>query len=179
MTWEEQIFDLLDSLEARAQLAFSAEREAEIADRLRAEYRTVTWTSRLHASVGTEVLFSVQGIGPLRGGLARVGAGWCLVEEDTRSWLVFADAIVSATGLSPRSVPDAALSAVQRLGPGSPLRLLADDRTDVLLRLRDGAAQRGRIGRVGADLVELSTESGTDLLIPWSGLAAVRSMDPR
>ena len=55
MAWEDELFALLDDLEPQAEAAYDAEREAELADRSRAEYAAVTLASRLMASVGRPV----------------------------------------------------------------------------------------------------------------------------
>ena len=52
MVWDERLFDLLDDLEGQAEALYAAERDAELADRSRAEYASVTLESRLMASTG-------------------------------------------------------------------------------------------------------------------------------
>ena len=42
MAWEEELFALLDDLEQQAEALYDAERDAELADRSRAEYQQVT-----------------------------------------------------------------------------------------------------------------------------------------
>src|SRR6185436_16834930 len=65
--WDERLFDLLDDLEGQAEALYAAERDAELADRSRAEYAGVTLAGRLMASVGRDVLLDVDGTGPVRG----------------------------------------------------------------------------------------------------------------
>ena len=55
MSWEHDLFALLDDLEGQAAAAWEADREAELADRARTEYGTVTLASRLMASRGRDV----------------------------------------------------------------------------------------------------------------------------
>lgn len=180
MSWEEQMFDLFDDLEAQAEVEFAAERAYEVADRMRAEYRAVTFMSRLHASLGHEVGLTVRGVGSLRGRIARTGDGWLLLAEGPRSWLVLADAVTLVVGAAPASVPTRALPTVQRLSPASPLRRLAEEYLPVVLHTTDAATHRGRVGRVGADFVELGPENGLangpPMLIPWTALSAVQSL---
>ena len=55
MTWEEQLFSLLDDLEQQAEALYDSERDVELADRSRAEYAHVSLASRLMASLDDEV----------------------------------------------------------------------------------------------------------------------------
>ena len=100
MGWDERLFDLLDDLEGQAEALYAAERDAELADRSRAEYAAVTLAGRLMASVGRDVLLDVDGTGPVRGELRRVGTGWCLVSGDAGDWLVPLAAITAVLALS-------------------------------------------------------------------------------
>ena len=50
MSWEHDLFALLDDLERQAAALYEADREAELADRAAAEYGAVTLASRLMAS---------------------------------------------------------------------------------------------------------------------------------
>ena len=144
MGWDERLFDLLDDLEGQAEAMYAAERDAELADRSRAEYAGVTLAGRLMASVGRDVLLDVEGTGPVRGELRRVGTGWCLVSGEAGDWLLTVDAIVAAEGVSDRAVPEVAWSSVARLGLGSALRRLADEGTRVRGGHAGGRAPRGR-----------------------------------
>ena len=91
MGWDERLFDLLDDLEGQAEALYAAERDAELADRSRAEYAGVTLAGRLMASVGRDVLLDLDGTGPVRGELRRVGTGWCLVSGDAATgWSLWA-----------------------------------------------------------------------------------------
>ena len=72
MAWEEELFAVLDDLEQQAEALYDAERGLELADRSRSEYQQVTLASRLMASVGSEVVLDVRGVGAVGGVL---GAG--------------------------------------------------------------------------------------------------------
>ena len=96
--WDERLFDLLDDLEGQAEALYAVEREAELADRSRAEYAAVTLASRLMASAGDEVALDLAGVGRVAGALQRIGTGWCLVRADGSDWLVLLDAVVSVDG---------------------------------------------------------------------------------
>jgi len=171
---EEQLFRVLEDLEAHAGTEFAAERAAEVADRVRAEYREVTLTSRLHASVGLELACRVEGVGMLVGELLATGPDWCEVAAAGRTWLVGAGAVLLVRGASERSVPDAALRVSDRLGWASRVRRLADAEVEVLVHLRDGSQHRVRVLRVGADFVEVREETGQVLLVAWRAVAALR-----
>ena len=150
MGWDERLFDLLDDLEGQAEALYAAERDAELADRSRAEYAAVTLAGRLMASVGRDVLLDVDGTGPVRGELRRVGTGWCLVSGDAGDWLVPLGAIMAAQGVSDRAVPEVAWSA------------------EVVLT------------RVGKDFVEAETaaDPGQRLLVALTSIGAVQSREP-
>ena len=178
MSWEKRVLDLFDDLEQQAEGLALAERDAAVAELGRAEYAEVELLSRLHASVGHLVQLHVQGLGPLRGNLRRVGAGWCMLATEppaTTETVVSTPALLSARGLSPRAVPEAARGPLARLGLGSVLRRMAEEPEDVVLALRDGEARRGLLRRVGADFVELAGADGSTEVVPFSAVAAVRA----
>ena len=68
MSWEHDLFALLDDLEGQAAAAWEVDREAELADRARTEYRAVTLASRLMASRGRDVALDLPHVGRSRGG---------------------------------------------------------------------------------------------------------------
>src|SRR3546814_11699959 len=125
MTWERELFDCLDDLEAQAEGAFAEEREFEILDRARGEYASVGLVERLMASVGGQVGFHLPGVGHLEGRLARVADGWCLLESGGHEWKVRLDAIELARGLSAPPVPPAAWPVTAQLGFGPAGRRVA------------------------------------------------------
>lgn len=177
MSWETDLFALFDDLEGQAQAAFEVDRDAELADRSRAEYAGVTLASRLMASLDTRVEITVRSVGRISGELARVGQGWCLVAGNNQDWIVPLAAITLVHGASDRSVPEVAWSAVARLGLGSALRRLADAEERCVVHLVDGSSHEGQVSRVGADFVELAVATGGRLLAPYDGLVAVQSRD--
>ena len=180
MGWDERLFDLLDDLEGQAEALYAAERDAELADRSRAEYASVTLAGRLMASVGRDVLLDVDGTGPVRGELRRLGTGWCLVSGDAGDWLLPLDAIVAAQGASDRAVPEVAWSTVSRLGLGSALRRLADEGAPCVVATRGGARHEVVLTRVGKDFVEAATvaEPAHGLLLALASIGAVQSREP-
>ena len=177
MTWEEELFAVLDDLEQQAEALYDAERDAELADRSRAEYQQVTLASRLMASVGTPLRLDVTGVGTVSGTLDRVGAGWCLLSGHAQDWVLRLEAVAAVHGASDRSLPEVAWSPVARLGLGSALRRLADAGERCVLHLLDGTAHDALLRRVGADFVEAGVGGGRTVLVAFSALAAVQSRD--
>ena len=175
--WDERLFDLLDDLEGQAEALYAVEREAELADRSRAEYAAVTLAGRLMASAGGEVALELAGVGRVAGTLQRIGTGWCLVRAGGSHWLVLLDAVVSVSGASDRSVPEVAWSPLARLGPGAMLRRLAEEAAPSVVHTRDGGRRLVSLTRVGRDFVEGVDDAGRGLLLPLSTLAAVQSRD--
>lgn len=175
VTWEERLFAVLDDLEQQAAGLYAVDRAAELADRSRSEYATVTLASRLMASVAHELVLTVAGIGQVGGELQRLGAGWALLHGPGGDWVVPLDAIAAVRGASPRSVPEVAWSPLTRLGLGSALRTLSDAGERCLVHLRDGTRWDGRMLRVGADFAELEVAQGRVELVSFGALAAVQS----
>lgn len=153
---------------------FADEREAELADRSRAEYSAVTLTGRLMASVGQPVEFDVRGVGPVRGTLARVARTWCLVGGHGQEWFLPRQGIAAVTGASPRAVPEVAWSPLSALGLGSALRRIADARERCLVHTLDGDRFDVVLRRVGADFVEAATGEQRTLLLVLDTVAAVQ-----
>jgi hypothetical protein len=177
--WDEGLFDLLDDLEGQAEALYAAERDAELADRSRAEYATVSLESRLMASTGRQLILDVAGAGRVRGELRRVGAGWCLVTGDGRDCLVPTAAVESVQGLSERAVPEVAWSPVARLGLGSALRRLADQGVSCVLVTRSGAPHDVVLLRVGRDFVEAEADGDPPrrVVLATAAIGVVRSRD--
>lgn len=181
MSWEHELFALFDDLEAQAAAAWEADREAELADRARTEYASVTLASRLMASRGRTVAIELPHVGRLEGRLDRVGESWCLLNDRAQDWIVPLRSVVGVRGASPRSVPEVAWSPVDRLGLRAALRRLSDARARCLLHLGDGSRHEAYVERVGADFLECRTagEAAGDglLLVPYDALVAVQSRE--
>jgi hypothetical protein len=174
MSWEKHFFELFDDLEQQAEGMFQAERAAEVADRSRAEYGSVTLASRLMASLGTDVVLRIQGIGVLQGTVRRVAADWCLLVAGMQEWIVRLAAVDQVRGASDRSMAEAAWSPVAKLGFASVLRHLSEGHTSCLLCLVDGTRHETHILRVGQDFVEANIGANATALFPLSGIAAVQ-----
>lgn len=177
MSWEHDLFALLDDLEGQAAAAWEADREAELADRARTEYGTVTLASRLMASRGHEVALDLPHVGRVEGRLDRVGEEWCLLGGPRQDWIVPLRVVTAVRGASDRSVPEVAWSPIERLGLRAALRRLADAGARCLLHLADGARHEAYVHRVGADFLEARDSADGMLLVPYAGLVAVQSRE--
>lgn len=176
MTWEQQLLDLFDDLEQRAEGLALTRRDAEVAELARAEYAEVELDSRLHASVGRAVELRVLAIGPVRGRLAGAGAGWCLVATEAHSaeWVVATDAVLGYKGLADGARPEHLRPVTARLGLGSVLRRLSEQRDPVVVVSRDGDRRSGTVARVGADFLELVPADGGAEVLPLGAVVALR-----
>ena len=175
LNWEEHLFSVLDDLEQQAEALYDAERDLDLADRSRSEYAQVTLASRLMASLDTDLILELRGVGRVAGTLQRVGSGWCLLHSAGLDWIIRAGAITLVQDASPRSVPEVAWSPVTRLGLGSALRRLADAGERCLVHRVDGGRYDVVLTRVGQDFVEGTDESGRTILVAFSGLSAIQS----
>lgn len=175
MSWDEELFAVLDDLEQQAEALYAAERDAELADRTRAEYGSVTLASRLMASLDAELTLGVLGVGRLTGTLWRVSKGWVLLSSAGSEWIVPLPSVTSVGGASPRSVPEVAWSPITRLGLGSAVRRLSEAAERCVVHLVDGTVHEARVARVGADFAELAIGDDRVDLVAFSALAAIRS----
>ena len=183
MRWDELFADLEGQLAAQQ---VAAERGSEVADRTRSEQSGLTFLDRARASRGAVVRLRVSGMGEVAGVLTEVGAQWLLLAEpSSREALVPLHAVLSADGFGARSAsPGSAGRVFARLGLGTALRRLAQDRAVVTVWLCDGSTVSGTIDRVGADFLELSAYGAGELprraaqtgsrTVPVSALAVVR-----
>jgi hypothetical protein len=174
MSWELELFAVLDDLEGQASALWEAEREAELVDRARTEYAAVTLASRLMASRGRTVALDLPHLGRIEGSLDRVGDGWCLLGGAGQDWIVPLPAVTAVHGAAERSVPEVAWSPVDRLGLRAALRRVADAGSRCLLHLRDGSRHEARVERVGADFLEVRDTAGGTLLVPYAALVALQ-----
>ncbi len=75
MGWDDELTSLFADLERQAEALYDEQRAAELADRSRAEYASVSLASRLMASLEHEVALDVDGVGSVTGRLERMGEG--------------------------------------------------------------------------------------------------------
>lgn len=177
MSWEHELFALFDDLEGQAAAAWEVDREAELADRARSEYGSVTLASRLMASRGEAVTIDLPHVGRVEGRLERVGEGWVLVSGRGQDWIVPLRPVLTVRGVSARSVPEVAWSPVDRLGLRAALRRLSDAAARCVVHLVDGSRHEAYVVRVGADFLEARDAAGGELLVPYAALVAVQSRD--
>lgn len=176
MSWDEDLFALFDELEQQASALYAADRDAEIADRSRAEYGQVTLASRLMASVDSELTVTITGIGPVAGTLQRVTEDWLLLTSRGQDWVVRSPALQSAESVSVRAVPEVAWSPLARIGFGSALRRIAESGERCVVWLTDGTQLDGTVRRVGQDFCEVVTgEQRRTVLASFAAVAAVQS----
>jgi len=102
MRWERLFADL----EAEAAEMEARARDAEIAERTRAEIAAVRWLQRLRGATGTTVSLAMAGAGPLSGRVRYVGPDWVLVDVVGQDVLVPAAAVLGVTGLGTAAPPD-------------------------------------------------------------------------
>jgi hypothetical protein len=174
--WERAVLELFDDLEQQAEGLALAQRDADVAELARAEYAGVDLTSRLHASVDATVELQVQGAGPVRGRLGRVGNGWCLVVASPPGGVdtvVSLSALVGARGLLAGARPEPLRGVAGRLGIGSVVRRLAEEGGRVTVVRTDGELRAGVLARVGADFLELADEGRLEL-VPFAAVALLR-----
>lgn len=187
MTWEADLLALWDDLEQQAEGLALRQRDAEVAELARSEYAAVDLAGRLAASTGVDVELVVETVGVVRGRLARMGSGWCLVVAEgpgpgapAVEWVVNSDFVVSARGLTDRVRPAELRAVTTRLALPSVLRRTAEARRSVILARRDGERLSGRLGRVGADFVEVAVDSVAAQrrleVVPIAAVVAVRSV---
>ncbi len=178
-TWERSVLALLDDLEQQAEGLHLRERDLEVADRVEAEYATVTAAARWHASVGLDLRLRLLGGRQVTGRLARAGEDWLLVADQGSQWVVPCAAVLGAAGVSPRAAAPESWSVVDKLGLRSVLRGVARSGGECVVHGRDGQQVTGRLGRVGADFVELHVADGTTHLVPTAAVAAVQQRGAR
>jgi hypothetical protein len=149
---------LFDDLEAQAEAYDAAEFEAEVSERVRYEVGQLRLIDRLRAAVDHQIDVGCQGVGRVRGRLARVGADWLLLAERAdRQAMVPSAAITSIGGLGAMSaVPGSEGKVAARLDFRRALRGVARDRSAVQTQLVDGSVVIGTLDRVGADFIEVA-----------------------
>jgi hypothetical protein len=184
VTWERQLLALFDDLEQQAEGLALAERDVAVEELSRAGYAEVDLAARLHASIGARLVLAVVGVGQIRATVHRVGTDWLLGSEETHEWIVRLAALGHVRGLADRAVDERHRPAPARVGLGSALRKVAEDRVAVVLHRLEGGSVRGQVRRVGADFVELwvsehaeswtSGEDGHVEVVPFAWVAALR-----
>jgi hypothetical protein len=173
-SWEESLLSLFDDLEQQAEGLHLEERRHEVEALASADFAEVSLESRLLGSLGTDLVVRLAGGLLVRGVLLRAGSGWLLLrDEHDAPWLSPAGAVLSVAGLSGRSAAPEARTVQARHGLASAQRALATEGGECVIHLHDGQRLEGRLGRVGADFVELAAVTGLQL-VPTGAIAAVQ-----
>ena len=145
---------LFDDLDGQWAAEERRDRDAEVADRTRAERARIALLERVAAGRGAALLLGTVTGETLQGQVVDLGADWLLLRDDAgREVLVAAAALTSLTGLSRRSDP--AVTA-RRFTLGYALRALSRDRATVIVTDRSGARLSGTIDAVGQDWLDLA-----------------------
>jgi len=168
--------DVFAELAADAEELDRRERDAEIADRTRAELATITLADRFRAAQGRQVSVRVQGLGVLVGQVQRVTPHWLLLSSSgATEWLVAWSGVAGASGLPRQAVARTAGRVESALGWPATWRVLARDRATVHVVRHDGSSITGVAQRVGADFVEIQPGGSDDVeLVPYASVTAVR-----
>lgn len=162
-------------LAALAAAEFDLERDAEVAERTRIERTAISLADRLRGAAGRVELSTVGG-GRTAGSVTDVGDGWVLVAPvpDLRRTGVAEHLVVLDRVLAVRGLGRAVTAAGPRVARSMPslLRAWCRDRSEVSVRLVDGAVVRGLASAAYADHLELVAADGT-IAVPLSALAVV------
>lgn len=150
MRWDRLFEDLEAQLEAQAR----RERDAEVADRTRAERARITWGERLVGATGDDLSIRVRGGASVAGELQDTGDGWLLLlTPHGRSVIVATTAVVGVHGLRRAPQDD---TRARRFGLGYALRGISRDRRPVVVTDIDRSDAHGTIDVVGADSFDLA-----------------------
>lgn len=184
MRWEELFADLELEVDATRQ----RERDSEIAERTRTERSRIGLGDRLSAARGHELGVVVEAVGAIRGTLLRVTTQWLLLAAGRDEWIIDVASVLGVNGLPAAArAPGSGGAVAARLGWGSAWRVLARDRTPLLVCRRDGTTTTCVADRVGEDFVELApAQEGQGLegrrgarpmareAVPFAAVVAVR-----
>lgn len=145
---------LFDDLEGQWLAEERRERDAEVADRTRAERAKIPLVERYAASRGATLTVTVRTGDVLMARLIDLGSDWLLLQDDAgHDLLVTAGSVVAVTGLSERSEP---ATTARRFGIGYALRGLSRDRATVIMADASGARVTGTIDGVGQDWCDIA-----------------------
>jgi len=156
MRWDALLADLAAGLDAE----LAADRQAELADRIRAEYGRLRLIDRLRPSLENPagIRLGVTGHAAVGGSLQGLGIDWLLVVDELGvQRLVSLGAVTWIRGL-PGGAAEPGWEG--RVGAGLTLRIvlrrLVRDLSAVTVALVSGVVVAGRLARVGADHVDLT-----------------------
>jgi len=173
--------ELIAALEADlASLAAASadlERDAEAAERTRAERSSIPLLERLRAASGAVEMATRDG-GRHSGQVLEVGADWIVIAHvpsgqrmATAEHLVPLDAVVAVRGLG-RAVA-VATGVLPPRSMAALLRSWSRDRSEVAVHLVDGTVLAGKASATFADHVEISTNGGGTVLVPMKAISVM------
>lgn len=177
MRWEALFSDLEAQLEGEERAGL----DAEVAERVRIELRSVALVDRLRAHLGARLVLDSGGV-RVRGALREVGADFVLVDDEGGGQSIVPTSSLTAVQGLGRAVAPAPGAVLRRLGLASALRGLVRDRAEVVL-LTDHGELRGTPAAVAADHVDLVVLSPGDRdpaaspvrTVPLAAVRVVRS----
>lgn len=153
--------DLLAAEWARTEAEASELRDAEVVDRVLADWGQVSIEDRLAELVGSQVTLTVMVVGPVEGQLLGAGNGWVTVCAPGRRLVVGTRFIIRFDApRGSRPSPRSAATVVPDLKAVSRSLLLDRRRVDVVLS--DGSRLAGVITRVGRDHLDLAPPVGPE-----------------
>lgn len=167
MRWDE----LFAELEAEFSASAHQESEAEITDMMHAEIATLSFVDRIRHRFGEELNLRLRNGEVRRGRVNDVTNAWVMLHEGHRRYLIPYAAIAAAWPLGGAASPASGVAA--KITLGNALRALARGGVDVGV-VTDGAALRGRLGKVGSDFVDVHAERAV-LTVAWSALLSVEA----
>lgn len=150
MRWD----DLFADLEAGAESMELQERDADIAERTRAELGSLLWVDRC---AGARLGLRIAGVGLVEGTVETVTRDWLLMRVDGRSdWVVGLDAVTGVVGApSVASAADTRSAVAARMTWVNAWSVLSRDRARIQVVRTDGTHLSGVAARVGRDFVEM------------------------
>lgn len=167
MRWD----DLFADLEGQLHATQSAQFMADVADMTRAERASVELAARVVASAGQSITVTLSDGTTVSGVIVDASTQWLLLGASGPQTLIPLPAVTMLSGLSVQAAP---LSEVERrLSLGYALRALSRDRSHVVVHTASGQV-RGVINAVGADHLELLTETGMQLTVPHGAIICLR-----
>lgn len=177
MRWDDLFADLEAQLEGEQRAAL----DAEVAERVRIERRSVTLVDRLRAHLGTALVLDT-GVLAVRGTVREVGADFVLLDEEGGGYAVVPVGALEAVDGLGRGVAPAPGAVLRRLGLASALRGLVRDRAEVRV-LTATSEVRGVPSAVAADHVDIvplragerDTARAGARSVPLAALRVVRS----
>lgn len=173
--WEQRLLALFDDLELQAEGLALAERDGEVSELARAEYARLELADRLHGNPGARLVLGLGPAATVEGVTRQAGSDWLLLEDAGHEWVIRLAAVTFVRGLTERSLAAGARPVTARLGIGSVLRRIAEAGDEVVVQSLHGDRQRGLLGRVGADFVELRGPAGRPAdVVPFHAFAGIR-----